>query len=291
MYSMTDYSGAALVGVAGVSIVVFFRSWAKRLLRAGVHRMVRAILCFRANAYVFKGDVVALVIAPHPDDEALGCGGMILRKCRAGQPVHVLYLTDGSASHPDHPTLSPTRLKVLRAEEARRALGILGVDPARIHFLEAKDGSLNTVGCEERGILIGQIKAVIHQVVPNEIFLPYRRDGSSEHEAAFQLVQSSLLDVSPRPRLLEFPLWSWWSPRLLLPLAWTPAQVLRYKLDGYEAVKWQAIRAYHSQIEAIAPWTSAVLPAGFAQAFHSSDEFFFDFSPRIGQIVSPTADE
>jgi len=37
----------------------------------------------------------ALVLAPHPDDETLGCGATILRKRAAGTPVHVLIVTDG----------------------------------------------------------------------------------------------------------------------------------------------------------------------------------------------------
>src|SRR5947209_4351316 len=57
----------------------------------------------------------ALVFAPHPDDETLGCGGAIVRKKRAGAVVKIVVMTDGSASHPGQ--IDPDELKKLRAEE------------------------------------------------------------------------------------------------------------------------------------------------------------------------------
>ena len=41
-----------------------------------------------------------LVIAPHPDDETLGCGGLIAASVRAGHRVHTVFVTEGGASHP-----------------------------------------------------------------------------------------------------------------------------------------------------------------------------------------------
>src|SRR5437762_1448664 len=45
-----------------------------------------------------------LVLAPHPDDESLGCGGLIAESCARGGTVHVVILTDGTRSPPNSKT-------------------------------------------------------------------------------------------------------------------------------------------------------------------------------------------
>src|ERR1700752_603587 len=81
-----------------------------------------------------------LVLAPHPDDESLGCGGLIADCQARGQPVYVLVLTDGSGSHPRSRSHPPARLVALRGEETRAAVGELGLAPDRVAFLALRDG-------------------------------------------------------------------------------------------------------------------------------------------------------
>ena len=79
--------------------------------------------------------VPLLVVAPHPDDETIGCGGLIHMMTRAGGPVTVLIVSDGTASH------EVNGLARIRAQECRRALGHLGVGDPRFGGLP--DGSLS----------------------------------------------------------------------------------------------------------------------------------------------------
>src|SRR5947208_1953038 len=74
-----------------------------------------------------------VVFAPHQDDEALGCGGTILRKRRAGAAVDIAFVTDGSQSHAR--LMDPAALSALRAREALAAAEVLGVEKGRVHFL------------------------------------------------------------------------------------------------------------------------------------------------------------
>ncbi len=71
-----------------------------------------------------------LVIAPHPDDEVLGCGGLLAACAAAGIKAHVAFLTDGSLSHPGSASWSQKRLAERRAVEAKRAARMLGLSIA-----------------------------------------------------------------------------------------------------------------------------------------------------------------
>jgi len=92
-----------------------------------------------------------LVISPHPDDEVLACGGVILQALRAGASVDVVWLTSGDASElgealaakTAHPSASEMLdLGELRMAEARAAARILGLAPERLYFLGYPDDGL-----------------------------------------------------------------------------------------------------------------------------------------------------
>ena len=81
----------------------------------------------------------SLILAPHPDDESLGCGGLIAALSEAGRPPLVVCVTDGSASHPGSRTHPPARLKTLREAELCAACAELGVPAQNVHFLGLTD--------------------------------------------------------------------------------------------------------------------------------------------------------
>src|ERR1700754_4701713 len=64
----------------------------------------------------------AVVIAPHPDDEVLGTGGLLARLSALGRKVLIVAVTDGTASHPDSPAWPVERLADVRPQETREAL-------------------------------------------------------------------------------------------------------------------------------------------------------------------------
>src|SRR5580693_6225633 len=57
-----------------------------------------------------------VVVAPHPDDESLACGGLIADACRQGGRGKVVIVSDGGGSHPNSRAYPPDRL---RSEERR----------------------------------------------------------------------------------------------------------------------------------------------------------------------------
>ena len=76
----------------------------------------------------------AVVLAPHPDDEVLGVGGLLALPARAGSRVLIVAVTDGEASHPGSDALPPGLLARTRATETLAALAALGL-PAGVRRL------------------------------------------------------------------------------------------------------------------------------------------------------------
>jgi LmbE family N-acetylglucosaminyl deacetylase len=251
----------------------FFATFARPPLQALFRRLLRA----RAKSFTVVGSAATLVLSPHPDDEALGCGGLIAAKRDAGIRVHICYLTDGSGSHLGHPTLTPALLARTREAEAREACRVLGVDQAEVTFLGACDGTLDRLVPAEATALADKIAAVLARVSPGELLLPCRADGSSEHEAVFRLVQTALGNFSgPAPRVLEFPVWAWRDPRRL----WRPlraAQVWRAELPGQLVRKRRAVAAHRSQVEPQPPQAEPALAPEFVSCFLQPEEYFFEW--------------
>ena len=131
----------------------------------------------------------ALVIAPHPDDEALGCGGTIALLADAGAEVTALWVTDGAATKgTGHP---PEALAELRRVEAERSAGILG---ARPRFLGLDDGRLG----EQRERLVAGMRDAIATLAPQAVFAPWLLDGTADHRAVSAALAEALGDEGPQ---------------------------------------------------------------------------------------------
>lgn len=239
-------------------------------------RFMALALRLRSRPLEMAGPGAVLVLAPHPDDEALGCGGTLSLLAARGVPTHVAFLTDGSASHPAHPVFSGAEVAALRTGEARRAVAAVGVEPGRVTFLGAPDGRLDRLAAAEARAIEGRIAALVTAVGPDRIFLPCRRDGSSEHEGAFVLVGRAVALTPLRPRILEYPVWAWWNPRRLVGPLLHARTVWRSELGAAAAVKAAAVSSYQSQLAPLPPDPTAALPEGFASMFAGGTEYFFE---------------
>jgi LmbE family N-acetylglucosaminyl deacetylase len=124
---------------------------------------------------------IVLVIAPHPDDETLGCGGTILKLKSQGAIVHWLIVT----TIENIVGFAQDRVPVRNAEieSVRQAYGFDGV-----HSCGLPAAGLDTVG---KGALIGAISGVVKEVRPDRIYLPYRNDVHSDHAAVFDAAISA----------------------------------------------------------------------------------------------------
>lgn len=121
----------------------------------------------------------ALIIAPHPDDESLGCGGSIIRHVNAKHRVKVVFLTDGEKG--DFEGRFGGDYVKLRRQSAEKAMGILGVTDYQ--FLGYGDRELFL---REREAL-DRLLPVVESFSPSMIYAPSPYEAHPDHKAAFRL--------------------------------------------------------------------------------------------------------
>ena len=159
------------------------------------------------NAERIGASARLLVLAPHPDDDVLGCGALLAYAARRGGAARVLYATDGAASHPRSRRYPPAALRALREREACAALRRLGHDPARSRFLRAPDGRLAELAGADARALRAALAAAAAALAPTHVLLPWRRDPHPDHRALAALARAALRRGPGAPRLLEYAVW------------------------------------------------------------------------------------
>jgi LmbE family N-acetylglucosaminyl deacetylase len=117
-----------------------------------------------------------LVIAPHPDDESIGCGGSIVKHVRHGSRVKVIYLTSGDKG--DFKGHFGTEYLHLRKEAALNALSLLGVKEHE--FLGFMDRELY----KDRDAMSQKIEGLIRDFQPQLIYVPSPYEAHPDHRVA-----------------------------------------------------------------------------------------------------------
>jgi len=189
------------------------------------------------------GDRGLVVLAPHPDDESLGCGGLIAQAVARGRDVRLILLTDGSGSHPLTESFTSKMLCALREEETLNAVAELGLPAGKVTFLRLQDSWVP----QEGPMAEGAAKAVVAAARASSasaVLTTWRHDPHCDHKAAsaiLRLAAPSLGDA----RLLEFTVWGGALPPGLevgpAPAAW------RLDVGPERDAKRRAIMAHVSQ--------------------------------------------
>lgn len=145
-----------------------------------------------------------LVVAPHADDESLGCGGVISLLRKYGQIVYILLLSDGTLSHPNSKAYPPEKLRDLREKELLGAAEILRVPPENIIFCRYPDRNVPSKHTEGFDGAVKNIVKMLEIINPQSIFVPWRRDPHPDHQAAFQIIQAAKISEA---KIYEYPIW------------------------------------------------------------------------------------
>ncbi|MFC9359637.1 PIG-L deacetylase family protein [Rhodococcus sp. NPDC057014] len=146
-----------------------------------------------------------VVVAPHPDDEVLGVGALMATAATAGVPVHVVAVTDGGASHPGSPTLTPDTLAAARIAESTRATALLGVDePLRLGL---PDGDVSGHEQDLAARLVDVLTATCQPFERVWVLATWRADGHPDHEATGRAAAAACSVTGHR--VMEYPVWMW----------------------------------------------------------------------------------
>jgi LmbE family N-acetylglucosaminyl deacetylase len=146
-----------------------------------------------------------IVVAPHPDDESLGCGGLIVDACRQGLPGKVVIVSDGAGSHPNSKAYPPDRLTALREEEAKRAAAELGLKPEDMLFLRLPDRFVPFEG-EEAERAIDAIVDCVRDMGARSLFVSWRHDPHCDHQASYRIARQ-VQRRAGELRLFEYVVW------------------------------------------------------------------------------------
>lgn len=186
-----------------------------------------------------------LVVAPHADDESLGCGGAIALLRKSNIEVSILLLSDGTLSHPNSRKFPKEKLRELRENELLKAAEILGVTHENVHFFRYRDRSVPDKNAAEFAEAVSRAREFLQTQNPQTIFLPWRRDPHPDHRAAFDIFDAA---KSVEHQIIEYPIWLYeLAASDDAPLA---AEVSAFRLDISEVaeLKQQAVRAHVSQL-------------------------------------------
>ena len=215
------------------------------------------------------------VVAPHMDDEVLGCGAT-LAAVAARHPVYVVYLTDGARS-PAPPTpwfgTSSSGLAAIRAEEARRATQELGIPAQNLHFLDLPDGRLGRRGKDLHIALANLIRAI----QPRFLLVPFRFDRHPDHLAANRAAETVAGQMRDGSRVIEY--FVYYRSRMLrerdVRRYIRSDELVRVNTDLQSEQKRRALECYQSQTTLFFEWQHRpVLSAALVDEVCNSPEAF-----------------
>ena len=123
-----------------------------------------------------------LIIAAHPDDEVLGCGGTIAKHAAKGDMVHVLFMTNGEGSRDK----SDGQEIINRQTMAQNAARILGIDS--LTFLDFPDNSMDSVTLLN---IVKKIEEKIMSFHPKIIYTHHIGDLNVDHQVTHKAVMTA----------------------------------------------------------------------------------------------------
>jgi LmbE family N-acetylglucosaminyl deacetylase len=210
-----------------------------------------------------------LIVAPHPDDEILGCGGIIKKYSQSGHLVYILIVTRGNSR-----LYQEEKIRNVR-NEAREAHKYLGVKETI--FLDFPAPDLDTIPGAE---ISSAIFKVISDFKINTVFLPHHGDLHHDHKAVFNsgLVASRPCNGNQVKRIFSYETLSeteWAVPtcnEVFIPTYFVDiSDVIQFKLDALQCYKSQ-LREFPNprslrSVESLASLRGSTVGLSFAEAF------------------------
>lgn len=217
-----------------------------------------------------------VVLAAHPDDETLMCGGLVSMAAAQGMPVDVIVATDGEASHPDSPTHTPDDLATVRRRECTSAVTRLAPE-AHLRFLRLPDGETP----QNTGPMTTATVDTVGEGYGCLLVSTWRGDRHPDHRAAALAASAAAWRTDATH--LETPLWFWhWASPSDLPLLSRDGRLFTLDLGhAARAAKQSAITIHESQVKPLGPepGNEALLHHNVLTHFSRATETFIRTAP------------
>lgn len=216
-----------------------------------------------------------VIIAPHPDDETFGCGGLIALKREKGADVHVIFLSCGEGAHRNCCKTSEYAVGNARTLNAQAAVTLFGLLEGNLSWLDFSDGAIPAKDDAHTEMIEG-LADLIFACNPAEVYTPVPFDCWLDHERAFDLVEAAVAQSGVTCQLFGYPVWMWHNLRLRDLNRLKGWQAFRLEIGQVLDKKQAAMHQYLDSVNPSCgiPWCGN-LPPGFLKPFHRSDEIFF----------------
>ena len=182
-----------------------------------------------------------MVIAPHPDDEIIGAGGVILQVLAQQQAVHLVYLTEGEAACPGQPQ---DQVKSQRRALTQQVAHQIGLPPSHQHYLGLADGAVPHRGQPGYPAARQALQQMIDTLQPDHILATHEMDyWPFDHVACAHLAEDALASAGHHANLYFYWVWAWYHLR--------PWQLWRAGTKGLFAVSNTAVAAQKQKLVSI----------------------------------------
>jgi LmbE family N-acetylglucosaminyl deacetylase len=185
-----------------------------------------------------------LIIAAHPDDEVLGCGGTIAKIVKGGGEIHVLILATGLTSRRDFELSRQDQSLELHYSRARKAAALLGV--SNVTFAGFPDQKMDTVPLLD---VAQRIEAEIETVRPAVVFTHHGGDLNYDHVLAYRATLTATrpfrCECVRSVYAYEIPSSTEWAFQRFSP-AFRPS--VFYNIEGFLQAKLDAMAVYETEI-------------------------------------------
>ncbi|PQP34718.1 hypothetical protein C6A37_06280 [Desulfobacteraceae bacterium SEEP-SAG9] len=153
----------------------------------------------------------AVVVAPHPDDEIFGTGGMIAMKREAGVPVHVIFLTEGGSSHATCCSVPYEDVGEVRRKQAVEATDCVGLQSNDLTWFNLRDGKIPSDGQDGFNKAVTNLADEFGGLVPTEIYCPHPHDWFPDHEVTSRIVQLAAQHSRYSFKIIYYTVWIWYN--------------------------------------------------------------------------------
>lgn len=208
-----------------------------------------------------------VIVAPHPDDEILACGGLIAMHVAQGGRVLIVAVTDGEASHADPSPMRCQELAAIRRNERVAGLRQLGVSPSSLLALALEDGKVQ----QQSDSLFEQLMSLLQR--DDVVVSTWENDGHPDHDATGGVVRRACTVMGCA--FFAAPVWMWhWATPGDARVPWRRLRALPLSFSAC-SLKQVALAAHLSQLGPRSDTLGPVLGEAIVSRASWRTEYFF----------------